>query len=155
MDQARISAHTCEGAYVTLVADLSILVLAGLLLGPLGLDVQWAWIPPRYWRWFQFLWSILIPTLLYVATGAIASILVMGREMAVAVSFAIWATVYSIWLLYILSYSSARGRLPRTFNLVQLNEQVVIQWVGTVLLYSIGCFWIRRRRLVGVANRVR
>ena len=35
---------------VTLVADLSILVLAGLLLGPRGLDVQWAWIPPRYWR---------------------------------------------------------------------------------------------------------
>jgi hypothetical protein len=64
---------------VTLVADLSILVLAGLLV-PLGLDVQWAWIPPRYWRWFQFLWSILVPSLLYVATGAIASILVRGRE---------------------------------------------------------------------------
>lgn len=140
---------------VTLVADLSILVLVGLLMGPLGLEVEWAWIPPRYWRWFQFLWSILIPSLPYVATGAIASILVRGREMAVAVCLAIWATVYSMWLLYILSYSSARGRLPTTFKLAQLNEQVVIQWAGTVLLYSIGCFWIRRRRLAGEANQVR
>jgi hypothetical protein len=74
--------------------------------------------------------------LLYVATGATASILVRGREMAVAVSFAIWATVYSIWLLYILSYSSARGRLPTTFNVAQLNEQVVIQWAGTVLGFN-------------------
>jgi hypothetical protein len=140
---------------VTLVADVSILALVGLLMGPLGLDVQWAWIPPRYWRWFQFLWSILVPPLLYVATGAIASILVWAREMAVAVSFARWASVYSIWLLYILSYSSARGRLPRTFNLAELNEQVVIQWTGTVLLYFIGCLCIRRRRLAGVADRVR
>jgi hypothetical protein len=138
---------------VTLVADLSVLVLVRLM-GPLGLDVQWAWIPPRYWRWFQLLWSILIASLLCVATGAIASMLVRGREIAVAVSFAIWSTVYSVWLLYILSYSAARGRLPRTFNLAQLNELVVIQWAGTLLLYSIGCFWIRWHRISRLSSRV-
>ena len=138
---------------VTLLADLSVSVLVGLLMGPLRLDVQWAWIPPNYWRSFRYFWTLVIPSLLYAGTGAIAALLLRGREMAAAVSFAIWPTVYSVCVLSILSYSSARGRLPRTVNLPQLNEQVVIQWIGTILLYSIGCLWIRRHRISSISSR--
>lgn len=144
---------------VTLLADVTAFVLVGLLMGPLRLDVQSAWVSPsgliilriplHYWRWIQFFGSILV----YTGTGAIASSFVRGRELAVAVCFAIWPTVYSIWVLYILSYSSARGRLPRTFNLSQLNEQVVIQWIGTILLYSIGCVLIRWHRISPLSFR--
>ena len=96
---------------VTLLADVSAFLLVGLLMGPLRLDVQWVWVSPsgqislriplRYSP--PFFWSILVPSLLYAGTGAIASSFVRGRELAVAVCFAIWPTVYSIWVLGILT----------------------------------------------------
>ena len=111
-------------------------------------------IPLHYWPWIPFFWSILVPSLLYAGTGAIASSFVRGRELAVAVCFAICTTVYGIWVLGILTYSSARGRLPTKFiNLSQLNEYVVIQWIGAILLYSIGCFWIRWHRISRLSSR--
>ena len=159
---------------ITLLADVSAFALVGLLMGPLRLDVRWAWVSPtgqvmlrmplHYWPWIPFFWSILVPALLYAGTGAIASSFMRGRELAVAVCFAIWPTVYGIWVLYILTtYSSPRGRLPRTFNLLrdaaaaadttQLNEHVVIQWIGTIVLFCIGCFWIRWHRISRLSSR--
>src|SRR5215469_3360857 len=128
---------------VGLATGLGVFVVVALLTGPVRLDVQWAWISPRYWHLFQYIWLILVPFLSYIGTGAIAGMLVRGREFAVALSFATWSTVYCAVALYIFSYSAARGRLPRTFNLFQLNERVAIQWAGIILLYFIGCFWIR------------
>ena len=59
---------------ITLLADVS----AQIMLRPL-----------HYWPWIPFFWSILVPSLLYAGTGAIASSFVRGRELAVAVCFAI------------------------------------------------------------------
>ena len=153
---------------ITLLADVSAFALVSLLMGPLRLDVRWAWVSPsglillrmplHYWPWIPFFWSILVPSLLYAGTGAIASSFVRGRELALAVCFAIWPTVYGIWVLYVLSYSWPRG--PRMFNLLfnlnlsQLNEHVVIQWIGTIVLFCIGCFWIRWHRISRLSSRV-
>jgi len=138
---------------VGLATSLGVSVVVALLTGPVRLDVQWAWIPPRYWHLFQYTWLILVPFLLYIGTGAIAGMLVRGRELAVALSFATWSTVYCAVALYILTYSAARGRLPRTFNLSQLNERLVIQWAGIVLLYFFGCIWIRWHRISRLSSR--
>ena len=155
---------------ITLLADVSAFALVGLLMGPLRLDVQWVLVSPsgqimlriplRYWPWIPFFWSILVPALLYAGTGAIASSFMRGRELAVAVCFAIWPTVYSIWVLYFLELQFGKGKIARTFNLLfnlnlsQLNVHVVIQWIGTIVLFCIGCFWIRWHRISRLSSRV-
>lgn len=135
---------------VSLAAGVTVQLVIAVLMGPLMQNIQWAWIPTRFWTWYRTVWidvAILISTLLYVVTGATGSLLMRSREFALALSFAIWSTVYAVWVLSVLGYSSARGRLPAGVSLSLLDERVVLGWVWTIILYSAGCFWIRWRRL--------
>jgi hypothetical protein len=132
---------------VSLLTALGIPRVLASVVGPLTQKVQWGWIPNRFWLWYHAVSLILIPLLFYVGSGALVSRLVRAREFALAVAFATVSTFGVICTLWILRYSSARGRLPMGVSLSQLSERVLLEWATVVIAYSLGCFWIRWCRL--------
>jgi len=132
---------------ISLLIGVSVDLLIALVMAPVQEHIQWAWVPHRFWPWYRAVWTILVPSMLFAGSGIIASVLVRSREFALVASFATMSTVYMVWVLYILSYSSGRGRLPAGESLSQLNERALVEWTGTIIFYSIGCFWTRWRRL--------
>jgi hypothetical protein len=100
------------------------------------------WIPHAFWPWYQAVWPILV-FMLYAGSGAVASLFVRTRELALVVSFAsVVSTLYIILVLYILNHRGA------------VYESMPLAWLLTIVAYSIGCFWIRWRRLARLPYRV-
>jgi len=140
---------------LTLLTFVIILFVIPLMAEPLQESIQWARIPTRYWATYEVVFPVLFWFLVYVSSGAIASLLLRAREFALLVSYAAVSSTYVVWVLYVLSYSSAKGRLPRNADLFQLIKTLFLEWAGTIIFYSIGCFWIRWRRLARLSSRAR
>jgi hypothetical protein len=138
---------------LSLLTGVSVDLLIALVMGPVQDHIQWAWVPHRFWPWYRAVWTILVPSMLFAGSGTVASLLVRSREFALVGSFATTSTVYMVWVLCVLTYSSGTGRLPADESLSQLNERVLLEWAGTILFYSIGCFCVRWRRLARPSYR--
>ena len=137
---------------ISLSTGLSVMLFNALVMGRVMVDIERAWIPYRFWPWFQAVWPILVPSMLYAGSGTVASLLVRTREFALVASFATVSTIYMVWVLYFLNYTSARGRFSAS-ELSQIIDHEVLGWGFTIVAYSIGCFWIRLRRLARLPYR--
>jgi len=124
---------------ISLLTGVSVIQLNGLM-SRVMVAIAVDWIPIRFWSWYQPVWQFLVPSMLYACSGTVASLLVRTREFALVASFATVSTLYM--LLNLCFLISARAS-----ELSQIIQFEVTQWVSTIVAYSIGCFWIRRRRL--------
>jgi hypothetical protein len=137
------------------VLVITVLIFVGLwfaiFLGDQFLEsVRWVWVPPRFWRWYQAgVVQFLFPALLVTGTGVFASRFLRGRELSLIVTF---ATVFACMQLYGLwgfIRNSAQAAKGTYLSVAQVSERMLISWFLAMFLYSLGCLWIRWRRLQG------
>jgi hypothetical protein len=116
----------------------------GLLGEQLLVNIQWAWIPPRFWRLYQVsMMTIVFPASLLVGAGASSARLVKSRELSLSVAFATLVFLLDLDRLCVLLRHTAVGSIPGNLRLAQ----VALSWVLGATVYSAGCFWMRWRRL--------
>ena len=137
---------------ISLLIGQGLPLLLGKVVLPLLVNLQWAFVPPRFWLWFNIVLPVSIALLLYAGSGAVAARLLRAREFALAVSFATVCTVGFAITWSILYYSAAKGRLPGVDTLSKLSGRLLLEWAGMVVAYSLGCFWIRWRRLQQISS---
>ena len=137
------------------VLVMTVLIFVGLwflvVFGDrLLVNVQWAWIPPRFWSWYQTgVVQFLFPALLVIGTGALASRFLRGRELSLIVAFATVFACMELYGLWGFIRNSAQAAPGTYLSVAQVSERMLISWFLAMFLYSQGCLWIPWRRLHG------
>lgn len=136
---------------VTLLVFL-LLLTANFFGSRLLVDVQWAWIPPRFWHLYPVavLMNLIDLALLLGAGGALSHFFRV-RELSLVVTFITATTCAHTYTLYVLSRYFAMGRPTGGLSLLQVSLLILLGWALTTIAYSVGCLWIRWRRLVDLS----
>jgi hypothetical protein len=130
---------------VTLLVFL-LLLTANFFGSRLLVDIKWAWIPPRFWHLYRLTVLMnLFDLALLLGAGAALSRFLKARELSLVVTFVIATTCAHTYMLYGLTRNYAFGRPG--LSLLQVSLLILLGWALTVIAYSVGCLWIRWRRL--------
>jgi hypothetical protein len=128
---------------------IAVLIFVGLWLaiffgGALLERIRWAWIPIRFWRWYRsVVMDLLFPTAMISGAGVLASRFLKERELSLIVAFATVSTCADLYGLCVQIRDSIRGRLTTDISVLQVTERFILSWFFVVLIFSLGCVWIR------------
>ena len=115
-------------------------------------DIQWAWVPPRFWEWYRHGVVLLFPVLIAFGAGALASYFLKAREISAIVAFAGLTSCLNLYeLSFLIRISAHQGRLAAQIPVLQESGLMLAFWLSAVVFYSFGCLWIRWHRRPGDA----
>lgn len=110
-------------------------------------NVQWAWVPPRFWGSYREGAVLLFATLTWFGAGALAACFLKAREISAIVAFAGLLICLAVYTVATLIRNTVQWRLAAHLSVLQVSGQMLIFGVLAVLFYSFGCLWTRWHRL--------
>jgi hypothetical protein len=112
-------------------------------------EVQWAWIPVRFWNWYQAgVVRFLFPTSIAVGAGALASYFLKARDLSLIVAFATGLTCVDLCRMRVI-IRSVLIQLPSHISVLRGSGGLFLWWCLVIGFYSLGCLWIRWNRVRG------